>query len=559
MIGVISRPEQSAVVEEFFQLFKTPWEFYQPGRSYDVVIATVENVPAVEAGLVVLSSAARTNRDDDLGIRSGERNTGLVVEALQTRLPLYTLACELKAERGETLLKAGAELVAVKAQRDGRTIIRLGYDVFAEVEHLLRVGQSPQNATSPALDLHIELLRSWMIEAGVSFVEIPPVPAGKDFIVSLTHDIDFIGIRRHFFDHTMFGYLMRSTVGALKDVARGKIPVSRLFRIWWAVIKLPFVYLGLVKDFWLPFPWLMEVEKGLPATYYFIPFKGRAGDKLNRKDGPRRACAYDITDIPEWTKALRDSGCEIGVHGIDSWHDSAKGRDEIARVTTVTGNQKPGIRMHWLKWNEDSYRVLEEAGYSYDSTSGFNEAVGFRNGTSQVFRPLGRRELLEMPMHIQDGALFYPGRMDLNESRAWELCEQVVDTIRRAGGVLTLLWHDRSHGPERFWGEFYARLVGKLRGMNVWFASGQQVTDWFRLRRSIAFRSSAGAVGLSGVELTSVSAATLPPLTVRVHQRDASGRAGFVDQTWAGGSVLKLSDLLAKRGPVAVAAGAACA
>ncbi len=540
MIGVVSRPEQRAAVEEFFQLFKTSWEFARSGREYGVLLSTVENPPATEAALVILSSAAATNRDAALGLQSGHRATGAVGLIDGEPLPFYGETAFLAGGDGTPVIRSDSGMLAVRQRLGAQTTIRLGYDLFAEVEHLLRAGQPPDNALVPTLDRHVELLRSWMIEAGVSFMEIPPVPAGKDFIVSLTHDIDFIGIRRHFFDHTMFGFLLRSTVGALKDAARGKIPMSRLLRIWGAVLKLPFVYLGLAKDFWLPFPWLMEVEKNLPATYYFIPFKGRAGDKLTGKDALRRACAYDISEIPEWTKALRDAGCEIGVHGIDSWHDAAKGRDEIARVTAVTGNKKPGIRMHWLKWNDDSHRVLEEAGYSYDSTSGYNEAVGFRNGTAQVFRPLGRSELLELPMHIQDGALFYPGRMNLNESRAWESCEQVIASIRRVGGVATLLWHDRSHGPERFWGEFYARLVGKLRGMNVWFASGQQVTDWFRLRRSVTFRAASGADDIESIELTSNTAGALPPLTVRVHRRNGVAAA---DTTWTGGESTPFSKL----------------
>lgn len=557
MIGVISKPEQTAAVEEFFQLFKTPWEFAQPGREYGVLLCTLENPPATEAALVILSTPAATNRDVTLGLQSGRRSAGGIGLLDGGRFPLYGETACLAGGDGTPVIRGDSGTLAIRQRLGAQTIVRLGYDLFAEVEHLLCVGQPPDNALVPTLDRHIELLRSWMIEAGVSFVEIPPVPAGKDFMVSLTHDIDFIGIRRHLFDHTMFGFLLRSTVGALKDVARGKIPVSRLLRIWWAVLKLPFVYLGLAKDFWLPFPWLMEVEKNLPSTYYFIPFKGRAGDKLAGKDASRRACAYDVSEIPEWTKALREAGCEIGVHGIDAWHDAARGRDEIARVTAVTGNKKPGIRMHWLKWNDDSYRVLEEAGYSYDSTSGYNEAVGFRNGTAQVFRPLGRRELLEMPMHIQDGALFYPGRMDLNESRAWELCEQVITSIRRAGGVATLLWHDRSHGPERFWGEFYARLVGKLRGMNVWFASGQQVTDWFRLRRSVNFRAVAGTRGLDGLELYSTSCGPLPAVTVRIHRPNASGRIEQIDKAWPGGAGLKLSSLFPKLGATLAAAGAA--
>jgi hypothetical protein len=69
--------------------------------------------------------------------------------------------------------------------------------------------------------------------------------------------------------------------------------------------------------------------------------------------------------------------------------------------------------MHWLLQDATTISVLEEAGFAYDSTAGYNETVGYRNGTAQVFRPLGARTLLELPMHIQDGALFYRKRLEL--------------------------------------------------------------------------------------------------------------------------------------------------
>jgi len=101
--------------------------------------------------------------------------------------------------------------------------VRLGYDLFQEIHWLLTSGQPVENAHFPSIELHIAMLRNWMLEAGVAFIEIPPVPAGKRFMVSLTHDIDFIGIRDHKFDHTMWGFLYRSSVGALRDFARGRV------------------------------------------------------------------------------------------------------------------------------------------------------------------------------------------------------------------------------------------------------------------------------------------------------------------------------------------------
>jgi hypothetical protein len=267
----------------------------------------------------------------------------------------------------------------------------------------------------------------------------------------------------------MWGFLIRSTVGAIRDFVRRRISVSRLMMIWRAAASLPFVYLGWMEDFWNPFPWYLRVEKGLPATYFLIPFKNRAGDQVPVKHAKRRSTAYDISDLGEWTATLIKEGCEIGVHGIDAWHSVAKGREELERVSVATGKSRIGVRMHWLLRDEHTYRVLEESGYAYDATFGYNETVGYRAGTGQTFRPPGSRTLLELPLHIQDGAMFYPQKLDLSEADAWTLCEALIQNARRFGGVLTVLWHDRSHGPERYWGDFYARLVVRLKSLDAWF------------------------------------------------------------------------------------------
>ena len=76
--------------------------------------------------------------------------------------------------------------------------------------------------------------------------------------------------------------------------------------------------------------------------------------------------------------------------------------------------------MHWLCFDAQSYRRLDEAGYDYDATCGFNDAVGFKAGTTQVFRPLDAERLLELPLHVQDTALFYTGRLHMSQRAAWK-------------------------------------------------------------------------------------------------------------------------------------------
>src|SRR5262249_8683830 len=154
---------------------------------------------------------------------------------------------------------------------------------------------------------------------------------------------------------------------------------------------------------------------------------------------------------------------ELGVHGIDSWHSVDKGRAELARLADVVGESAIGVRMHWLLQDGNTPSVLEDTGYAYDSTSGYNDAIGYPSGTNQVFRPLGARTLLELPLHIQDGALFYRQRLDLSEAEAKIRCSELIDHAEQNGGALTVLWHDRSHAAERFWGEFYMDLIQMLK------------------------------------------------------------------------------------------------
>ena len=54
MIGVVAPGSQRSVVAEFFELFKTPWEWVQPGRSYEVMLCATDELPPNPAQLVLI-------------------------------------------------------------------------------------------------------------------------------------------------------------------------------------------------------------------------------------------------------------------------------------------------------------------------------------------------------------------------------------------------------------------------------------------------------------------------------------------------------------------------
>jgi len=532
VIGIIASDRQARAVEEFFELFKTPWEFHRPGTAYDVVVCTTADVPAVDARLLVVSGAARTSLDAREGLVEHRRWHGDgILEHRGHRVPVYGDLLTFAPRDGTTpcVVAAAGGVAGVRVRTTGGTVVRLGYDLFDELARLFRDGQPVAHAGTPTLDIHVATLRDLILAEGIGLVEIPATPAGWSLIACLTHDIDFASLRQHRLDHTMWGFLYRATVGATRRFVRGRLTRSQLFQSWRAAASLPFVHLGWARDFWEPFAWYLAVERGLPSTYFLIPFKGRAGDRVDARHAARRAAAYDLSDLAPSTPKLRDAGCELGVHGIDAWHDAGMGRDERRRLSDLTGEPTIGIRMHWLLRDEHTVRALEAAGYDYDASLGYNETLGYRSGTAQVFKPLEAQALLEIPLHIQDGALFFPHNLDLGADEAWTRCAAHLEHARTAGGVVTVLWHDRSHAPERFWGGFYVRLVEALRGCQAWFGTASQVVAWFRQRREIRFER--GLLRYEGDEIW-------PAVTIRIHH---AGTA--VDIPWNGHTALEAGDL----------------
>src|SRR5919108_5618050 len=78
MIGVVARAEERETAVEFFQLFKTPWEFYRPQGCYDVVIQTDPEFEHHLAPLVIAyGSHAGPSAHDGHGPPAAERATAL--------------------------------------------------------------------------------------------------------------------------------------------------------------------------------------------------------------------------------------------------------------------------------------------------------------------------------------------------------------------------------------------------------------------------------------------------------------------------------------------------
>jgi hypothetical protein len=518
VIGVFARAGDEPVIHEFFELFKTPWEFFRSGRRYEVVLCNSENAGeqlTANADVVVFYAGRKTEFDSDCRIALSSQLKTAQLDFGGAILPIYGDAVLFQHEHRSVLTEHEAGRSAIHVhRRSGTTVIRVGYDLFREICTLLENGQPVSNAGCPALELHIDCLRQLIVGCGVQLVEVPPVPAGYKFATCLTHDLDHASIRRHKLDATAFGFLYRATAGSALKAARGRLSLSKLSKNWGAAAKLPLIHLGLAEDFWERFDRYLDFEKGRPSTFFVVPFAGRPGRSVRGPAPAHRATAYDVTHIDKRLRRVMSAGCEVGLHGIDAWADAEAGRLEASRISSLTKAADLGVRMHWLYRDENSPAKLEEAGFSYDSTVGYNETVGYRAGLMQVFKPLRASRLLELPMHIMDTALLYPSYLGLSEEKAFERIKRVIASAAKYGGALTVNWHDRSIAPERLWGELYRRLVDECTTQGAWFATGKQATSWFRKRRSVVFETSDSNDGVRAA-VTQSSIEKLPALILR--------------------------------------------
>jgi hypothetical protein len=378
-------------------------------------------------------------------------------------------------------------------------------NLFQQVGDLLNRGEDHHH--EPTCEILIDSLRN-ELKRVTMLVEIPPVPWGFSSILAVTHDVDVMTVRER----------------PLLSVAYA---VFQCFRKGWIGdgLRILFAKAGWGRDPWNSLgEWMaLEEEMGIRSTFYIIPFRGRAGLRCP----PIRASGYEPNRAD--LDGLIRMGWEAGIHGIDAWVDPVRGREE-RQVFSDMGIDAAGHRTHWLLWNEETWRNLDQAGFSYDSTFGYNEDVGFRAGTLQVYRPRTAPGLLELPLHIQDLALFgkfcwLPKEkgwqrvpcLDLDTRGARARCSEILTWAQRFGGVVTLLWHHESLAPPRRWGEFFRILVDQARAQGAWVSRAQDAVAWFRMRRDVQIRCEQEG-GLVRIRLHGLASFEgLPPLTLRIH------------------------------------------
>jgi len=253
-----------------------------------------------------------------------------------------------------------------------------------------------------------------------------PIPGTKHLVIC-SHDIDFFYTDRR-------SALMR--IG--KNLGIG----LRDYRSWpyfaWNAKSIPRVLRGEHIGEYLPRLFDSLENLDFRSTLFVV------GERPHRRDP-----TYRLKDLGSHLVAAERRGFAVGVHGsYQSCIEAGTLLPEIREIESVTGNRMKGGRQHWLRFDshERLFEMVAEANLSYDSTLGFPETVGFRNGANFAFPPYDFKrerpyEFLEIPLVIMDGGL--QAASVSSGEKPQEIADEVLNESRKYGwGGISVLWHN---------------------------------------------------------------------------------------------------------------------
>jgi len=191
---------------------------------------------------------------------------------------------------------------------------------------------------------------------------------------------------------------------------------------------------------------------------------------------------YPVSDLATEMGQIIDKGCEIGLHG---GHTAYNNLNEIQKeklaLEGVLGKKVIGYRNHFLQFKvPDTWEYLSKAGFAYDTTLGYADCAGFRNGMCHPFRPFNLNtnkdiDILEIPLMLMDNTLG-PTYMRLNSAISWDLTKSIIDTVERNQGVFTILWHNHTIADSH--SKIYEKILKYCYDKKAWLTDGRSIFQW---------------------------------------------------------------------------------
>ena len=278
-------------------------------------------------------------------------------------------------------------------------------------------------------------------------------PDDAPFAVCLTHDID-----------SVYQSIPSKGLATLRSLKQGKFIESLNLIARMRSKKLPRCNFSAIMD--------LEEKYGAKSTFFFMVESPGEQDYT-----------YNIEDLEPEMGEIIDRGWEVGLHGGHATYlNTEEMKHKRERLEKVTHTPVFGYRNHYLRFKvPDTWECLSKAGFQYDTTLGYADCIGFRNGMCHPFKPFNLNmnheiNILELPLIVMDGTLDST-YMRLDAKSKWELIKILIDRIDACHGVFTLLWHNTHMMGENL--ELYEKILSYCNERKAWMTDGKTLFRWW--------------------------------------------------------------------------------
>lgn len=245
--------------------------------------------------------------------------------------------------------------------------------------------------------------------------------------IIISHDVDGLYGKDHWFRDLHYPKLwVRETLWML----RGKITASE----WFGRCISCFAK----KRNRIPELIEYDLEHGIRSTFFFGMAQGLG-------------MSYKPNEARSMIQYVKDHGLDVGVHGI-CYTDEKGIIAEKQTFEELMGFAPNGIRMHYVRFDDQTFSKLDKAGYCFDSTE-FNKQTG-----TCVKAPYKVGAMWEFPVCVMDSYLPY------NFEQAKQM---TLDALQKAKendvSYFTVLLHDPHFSKEyKEYKQWYEWLISYL-------------------------------------------------------------------------------------------------
>lgn len=247
--------------------------------------------------------------------------------------------------------------------------------------------------------------------------------------IIISHDVDHMTVWEHSKDLIIPKHIFRNFI----ELYKRKISFEELFWRFGLLFTNKWQRINEVMDY--------NDSLGIKSNFFF---------GVNNGVG----LSYSLKHVKKWVPIVLSRDFEAGVHGID--YDSLESiKKEYDIFKECTTESEYGIRMHYLRKNDETINNLSRTGYLFDATE-----VGYKN-------PYKVNGMWEFPLQIMEGWEINQGTryQNVDLEGAKESTLKKIEKINQSNlEYVSILFHDRYfHKSFKTWMDWYKWILNYLK------------------------------------------------------------------------------------------------